>query len=739
MFAHVALDLPVPREFTYAVPDSLMAAVRAGMRVKVPFARQTMIGIVTATATTTDVPAGKLKSVIGLLDQEPLLSPALLELGRVVAREFCCAVGEALAAFLPAAVKRRTASATVPVLIPARSPESLRETAQLLEEEHPKRARVLRCVLEHGSPISIHELTRRTGLSESPVRTLVKAGHLRWSRVLPAEREFLIGDDGEAAVTHALTKDQERVVAEVLPSVDRREHAVFLLHGVTGSGKTEVYLQILERVRKLGRGAIVLVPEISLTPQTVGRFARRFPEIAVLHSGLSDAERGQQWRRLLRGEARVAVGARSALFAPVLDLGLIVVDEEHESTFKQQNVPRYHVREVAVARGQLERAVVVLGSATPSIESFGRAQKGVWRLLSLPARVGGGSLPEVRVIDMRNEQRVAGRPPLLSRALTALLEDRLQARDQAILFLNRRGFVPVLWCGSCGQAVRCPRCSVAMTLHLRSGRLLCHYCMEETPRPELCPVCRKSALAELGFGTEKVQQEVQRRFAQAVVARMDADTMRTRADYEKTLRAFRERRIDVLVGTQMIAKGLDFPSVTVVGVLQAEGGLFQPDFRAEERTFQLIAQVAGRAGRGARPGTVILQTLCPDNEVIRLAAAGDFKGFVARQLLRRQEAGYPPFSRLLRLLVEGKDDAATESLARELRGQLVDAAASRFQVLGPARAPVARIKERWRWHLLVKCPDPAAFQLARGAAAGLESRSDGKARVLVDVDPISML
>jgi primosomal protein N' (replication factor Y) (superfamily II helicase) len=733
-YVQVALNLPLRREFTYALPPG--SAVRPGNRVRVNFHGRALGGVVTAVTSTSELPPNKIKSIESVLDDELLLPPSLLELARRMAATYGCSLGEALDAMLPAVAKRRGQRQLPHVELKA--PHDLAKQAVLeLEEKHQEQSRVLRTVLEFGGPMPIGDLKRRTGTSDSPWQTLCKNGVLK--KVMIAEElEELVPAAEEAAVRHALNPHQQQAVDAVATRVAAREHRTFLLHGVTGSGKTEVYLRILEAVRAAGRSAIVLVPEISLTPQTVGRFASRFPDTAVLHSGLTDAERGRQWQRLLQGKARIAIGARSALFAPVQDLGLIVVDEEHESSFKQDSTPRYHAREMAIVRGELERAVVVLGSATPTLESIGKARRGIYELLTLPQRAGAGRLPKIVVQDLRNEPKEARRSGVvLSRTLLVMMEERLKARDQVLLFLNRRGFAPVLLCPGCGEAIKCDACSVSMTWHARQSRLVCHWCCHEKRRPEICPTCQHAGMHELGVGTERLEQAVKERFPDAITARMDADTMAERGAHERVLGSFRKKHIDVLIGTQMIAKGLDFPDVTLVGVVSADTGLFVPDYRAAERTFQLLQQVAGRAGRGEKAGTVVIQTFCPDNYAVQAAAKSDYESFVQQELVFRKVTGYPPFARLLRVLAEARQESEAQQLllaaVKPLR-ELKD-----VEVLGPAPAVIARVKEQWRWHMLVKCFTPASFAQAMAAIGTVEDLATRSCRVTLDVDPSSLM
>ncbi|HEX5050348.1 MAG TPA: primosomal protein N' [Planctomycetota bacterium] len=733
-YVQVAMNLPLRREFTYALAPGMVAA--PGTRVRVNFHGRKLAGIVTALASTTDLPKAKVKPIEAVLDSELLLPPSLLELSRRMAATYGCSLGEALDATLPSVAKRR-GQRRLPHL-ELLAPHDLAQQAMLeLEDKHQAQSRVLRAVLEFGGPMSVLDVRRRTGTSDSPWKTLVKHGLLK--RVMIAEElEELVPDVGERAVRHELNEPQRAAVAKVAESIAAGVHRTFLLHGVTGSGKTEVYLRILEQVRWHGRSGIVLVPEISLTPQTVGRFASRFPDVAVLHSGLTGAQRGRQWQRLLQGTATVAVGARSALFAPVQNLGLIVVDEEHETSFKQDSTPRYHAREMAIVRGEIERAVVVLGSATPTLESIGKARRGIYELLTLPQRAGAGRQPKIIVQDLRAEPKETRRAGVvLSRTLLVMMKERLDARDQVLLFLNRRGYSPVLLCPGCGEAIKCESCSVSMTWHVRRGRLVCHWCCREKRRPETCPTCQHAGMHELGVGTERLEHAVRERFPEAIVARMDADTMAERGAHERVLGAFRKKHIDVLIGTQMIAKGLDFPDVTLVGVVSADTGLFVPDYRAAERTFQLLHQVAGRAGRGEKAGTVVIQTYCPDNYAVEAAARNDYDSFVQQELVFRKLTGYPPFSRLLRVLAEARSEPEAQRLLQSavvpLRGL------AEVEVLGPAPAVIARVKDHWRWHMLVKCFQPAAFEAAMARIGTVEDLATRTCRITLDVDPSSLM
>jgi primosomal protein N' (replication factor Y) len=526
-------------------------------------------------------------------------------------------------------------------------------------------------------------------------------------------------------------------VAALEAALSAERFAPFLLLGVTGSGKTEVYLRAIEACRRQGRQALVLVPEIALTPQTVARLGARFDRVAVLHSALGDAQRARAWRRIRAGEADVVIGPRSAVFAPVPRLGLVVVDEEHEPSFKQQNAPRYHARDLALVRAQRAGAVVVLGSATPSLESWHHAREGRYGLLRLPERVAGRTLPGVQIVDLGAPEERAGPGALFSRTLQTRLREALRAGHQAILFQNRRGFATSVACPRCGLVVRCEHCDVALTYHRSEARALCHLCGHERRLPPACPDCALPGLRMRGVGTQTVEQELERIAPGVRLARLDSDTMGGRDAYEEVLGRFARREIDVLVGTQMIAKGLDFPGVTLVGVVSADTALALPDFRAAERTFQLLAQVAGRAGRGDDDGRVVVQTRLPDHPAVEMAAAQDFERFAEHEIADRRAHGYPPFGRLLRVLVRGPKASEVSARARATRDLAVASAAPSVEVLGPAPPPVARVQGRWREQVLVKAPDH------REVARVLEAlraapRPRGRVEESYDVDPVGL-
>jgi primosomal protein N' (replication factor Y) len=535
-----------------------------------------------------------------------------------------------------------------------------------------------------------------------------------------------------------LLPDQEQAASTLAEAVGRDAFAPFLLHGVTGSGKTEVYFHAALAALSRGKSVLILVPEIALTPMLVRAATSRFgATVSVLHSELSTGERHDQWWRIREGESRVVIGARSAVFAPLVSPGLVVVDEEHEGAYKQEESPRYHGRDVAVMRGTLEGAVVVLGSATPSVESHANAQKGKYTRLALGTRVGTHGLPRVEIVDRRALLR-AGGDPILSPSLKLALEERLKRREQALLLLNRRGYATSLLCRECGQEASCPNCSVCLTLHSQGRRALCHYCAYEVPVPRACGSCQGVYLRLTGFGTERVAEVIRAALPSARIERVDRDLARRRGAVAQALAAFEKGEIDVLVGTQMIAKGHDFPRVTLVGVIDADVGLGMPDFRAAERTFQLLTQVAGRAGRGDLAGEVILQSHWPDHYALTFACAQDYAAFFEREMEFRRTMAYPPAGALLNLVVRARDAAAGARESHALGQGLRDRASGRYRVLGPARAPLARLRGEYRYQVLLKGQRAAMREAVRRT---LDERY-GQARwpgIAVDVDPVSVM
>jgi primosomal protein N' (replication factor Y) len=537
-----------------------------------------------------------------------------------------------------------------------------------------------------------------------------------------------------------LNPAQQEAFAAIGAAIESGQFRTFLLHGVTGSGKTEIYLNAIEATMAAGRGSLMLVPEIALTPAVAGQFFARFGDrVAILHSAFSDTERSEQWRRIRSGAAGVVVGTRSGVFAPVRNLGLIVVDEEHDQSYKQEETPRYNGRDVAIVRAQAAGACVVLGSATPSLESRYNAQRGKYTLLELPERIEKRPMPRVELIDMREEFLETRKQATFSRRLVEGIGQRLDNREQTMLLLNRRGFSSFVACRTCGERIQCRNCSVTLTFHRRDRRLLCHYCGYAERVPSVCPKCHSEHIYFLGVGSEKVEEELHREFPRARITRLDRDTVTGKRQYEVILQGFREGNFDILVGTQMIAKGHDIPNVTLVGVVSADVGLGLPDFRAAERTFQLLTQVAGRAGRGDLPGIVLVQTINPDHYAIRMAAAQDYQAFYEKELNFRRMMHYPPFTAMANLLVRSEKQEEALRLSAEL-GRLLTPAPEKIKVMGPAEAPVPRLKSEFRYQLLIKSADRKLLNvlLQRVRDFALDNKWPATALV-IDVDPLTLM
>jgi primosomal protein N' (replication factor Y) len=596
-----------------------------------------------------------------------------------------------------------------------------------------------------GGSVELAHLTRVEGFSRPVVRALVEKGLAEEVEEEEVRDPFATMPAGPTQ-SHTPTPDQGAAIARVVDALGARS-APFLLQGVTGSGKTLVYIEVIRAALARGRTAIVLVPEISLTPQTAFRFRAHFGDsVAVLHSRLSDGERYDAWRGLRRGDRRVAVGARSALFAPLADLGVIIVDEEHDGSYKQSEAPRYQARDLAVVRAQANDALCVLGSATPSLETWHNATTGKFARLLLPERVAGAVLPEVRVIDLRAKRDVragssqpANTDRVLSEELVSAIASRLRRKEQVILLHNRRGYSSFVQCRECGEVTPCVNCSVALTYHKTTRRLLCHHCRHEEPVPTRCGRCGSVDLSYRGLGTEQVERVTAETFPEARIARMDVDTTSGKWAHQQILDRVERGDVDILLGTQMIAKGLDFPRVTLVGVVNADVGLHLPDFRASERTFQLLSQVAGRAGRGTLGGEVLVQTSLPEHYAIRAAVTHDYEAFAARELAERRPAGYPPWVRLLNAVVSSPDRrlaaSAAEGAATWMRQRLGGAA----DIVGPAPSPIERLHGRWRWHFFVRAAAARAVGDAARALAEELVLPAGDVRLAIDRDPVALL
>ena len=741
-YVRVIIDRAIHRELDYSVPESLAGRVTVGTRVRVPFREKS--GLATVVATLDESNAQGIRPIEAIVGDGPILSEQLLELARWIGAYYCCPIETVMRSLLPQVIRRAEVGWKKQLFVqPGRKID--KNEVEKLRKRAPRQAELLEAISRLETPMRAADLLRRISLDNQTLRALVKRGlaELREEAVLRDPH----GDEQFIATSNLVLNDeQSRALKEITEGLDSPENArPILLHGVTGSGKTEIYLQAIRATLDRGRSAIVLVPEISLTPQTVERFKGRFAEVqdavAVLHSHLSEGERHDEWHKIHSGRARIVIGARSAVFAPLKNLGLIVVDEEHETTYKQEEAPRYHARDVAVVRAKIEKCVVILGSATPSLESYHNASTGKYRLAILTQRVDEKQMPLMRIVDLRQERRKEKAAAILSEKLRTAIADRLEKREQTILFLNRRGFSTSLLCSNCGEARNCPNCSVALTFHRHpavAGRLSCHLCGHTAAVPKKCPACGKDALIYAGFGTEKVESTVSQIFPKAVVRRMDADSMTRKEAYRETLRNFRTGKIDVLVGTQMIAKGLHFPNVTLVGIINADLSLHLPDFRAGERTFQLLTQVAGRAGRGETHGQVFVQTYTPFSPSIQFARHHDFAGYYQQELEFRERCDFPPFKHAILITVRSAHEGRAKLSAETLKRRLKEALPEEFTLGDATPAPLEKLQGQFRFHILIR--GQAIMRLSRLIRETLDKLPFPEdVTVTVDVDPYQLL
>lgn len=714
----------VDKIFHYNVPAALTGKVQVGSRVLVPFGGRKLEGYVVGFSPAPD-PA-ILKDVAALLDTGPFFSSHQLSLARWIAAYYLCPTIKALQAMIWPLLQV-AGPKKVRGLWPVACPENLPD-----EKRAPKSAMVWQVALARPG-MSRTELALAAGVSPSVVDGLVARGLLRGEERI-TRRDPCARLPEIKTEPPLLNQEQSRAVREIVAALGRGKREVFLLHGVTGSGKTEVYLHAIAAALDRGLQAMMLVPEIALTPQMVDVFRSRFgSRVAVLHSRLSHGERYDEYQRLRTGEARVALGARSAVFAPLENAGLIILDEEHEPSYKQDDTPRYHARGVALRLAGLTGAVVVLGSATPSLETYCRAGTG-YRLLELTRRVAGRLLPRVRILDLRQELQT-GNKSIFSRQLQQAIAHRLSRQEQVILFLNRRGYATLVVCRECGLVLKCPHCDISLTYHT-SGRLRCHYCNYTILAPSLCPGCGSRHMAYFGTGTQKVEQEIRQLFPNAAILRLDGDTVGPRGAHREIVEDFRQRKADILIGTQMVAKGLDLPGVTLVGVINADITLYMPDFRASERTFQLLTQVAGRSGRGEQGGEVLVQTYSPHHYAVTCAQNHDYRGFYRQEMALRRSLGYPPFAHLCRLVVSGGKEEEVQEAAAAL-AEVIQG----VELLGPAPAPLTRIKDRYRWHLVLKAGTPALLReaVSAGLTAFAKYHRHRRVQVFADIDPQSMM
>ena len=745
-YVDVAIPLPIFHTFTYRVPESC-SDLSPGRRLIVPFGRRYLTGI--AVNVHANARPGEIKPVRRLLDDGPLLSPELVELGLWMASYYFAPPGEALRVMVPPGVLRTRVLPEKPPW-PAKKQLAIVEVVSRPAKLTARQEKVLEMVRNQPLPVLLRPFVQKPGCSAAIVKSLVSKSVVRvepidvyrspWSQPPPSVKR------------HELNEEQQSILEKIRERLGRLTtssgcfHSM-LIHGVTGSGKTEIYLNAIALTLSRKKSALMLVPEIGLTPQISSYFRGWFgEEVTILHSGLSEGERFDQWRRIREGRSRVVVGTRSAVFAPLRDLGIIIVDEEHDGSYKQEELPRYHARDTALRRGQIEKALVILGSATPQLEtSYQSLKKGRPQYEVLSSRILDRPLPTVHVVDMRVEFEKRGKAVIISDLLEQSIRQRLDRKEQILVLLNRRGYSPLLLCRSCGNTEVCQNCNVSLTYHQKLNRLSCHYCGYSRSVPLKCRQCGKKYIYFWGEGTEKIQEILQTRFPRAVIHRLDRDTTRRKGSFERILGAFASGQSDILIGTQMIAKGHDFPRVTLVGVLAAEQALRLADFRAAERTFQLLTQVAGRAGRGKQPGDVIIQTYYPNHYSLKYACAQDYRLFFEEEIQFRRSFQYPPFTALANLLVQGENREKTRRAAEQLAGLLIDyrdqcSSERRMRVLGPASAALERLKGEYRFQILIKTTNRQELHdvLAR-TLNDLSQKRAGLKKILVDIDPITLL
>ncbi len=760
-FAGVALEQSVDRVLDYAIPAKLVGQVHVGMRVRVPLGRKNrpVRGWVVSIHPTTE--HSKIKNLLAIDDERILVSPPVMQLSRWIGSYYIAPLGTVLESVIPAAVKKKIGIGYNSIVRLAQEPEKIQEFLEKTKAR--KRRAVLARLLqvEKDKGIDLVRLAGEAGVKPATVRKLVGLGlvTIRAEVDLPRlTQNQPVGRGDEKQLE--LNEDQRKVFDELLPRVVDGGFSVNLLQGVTGSGKTEIYLRCIAEAIARGKRGLVLVPEIALTPQTVLRFMARFKRVAVLHSGLTATQRHQYWQQIMQGDADVVVGARSAVFSPMPNLGMIVVDEEHDSSYKQDQAPRYHARDVAIKRAQIEGVPIVLGSATPSLEMYRlcrnekRGAESRYHYLTLPHRVRGLAMASTELVDMHQERRLRRGVHLISQRLEHLLRTTLSAGRQAILLLNRRGYSNFVFCASCQEPIKCKYCDTTMTYHrsvdahamsasnaasVHTGQMLCHYCLNTMPLPEKCPACGKK-LSLFGLGTQRVEEELARKIPDLKFARVDSDSMRTFRDYESILSRFARGELQVILGTQMIAKGLDYPNVTLVGVISGDTALSLPDFRASERTFQLITQVAGRAGRGDAAGRVVVQTFLPDDPTIRMALKQDYPAFAAAELANRKEVGLPPFARMVRIIMRHQEKEELHKISQDLAEKLKAAGAGEngVKMRGPMPCAIGRIAGFERSQILLSCErvEPLQKVLHGLREAGGLSKAEA---VAVDVDPVSVL
>jgi primosomal protein N' (replication factor Y) (superfamily II helicase) len=802
LFADIALPTPLDRLFTYSIPPSFASRAARGSRATVSFGSRRLTGVILNVHSTQPEPGLAVKDIFRILDDAPVLDENMLSLAKWIAGYYCSPIGEVLRAMTPLTGEIRRSryysltqsgrTAVRQLLLGTSDEEPSVRVLRLLEvralsggyieKKVPGAKSVLAALVKKGlleledtdsdrdplrspsarlraefkertdlklpkaerellSYLELHPGSHNLAVLEETIRNASTAARSLARRsliTLRGETPSMLAAPRRAA--HDLNPHQQAAYLTIRAAMEAVRFETFLLHGVTGSGKTEVYMRLIDAALELGRGTLLLVPEIGLTPAVAGQFFHRFGDrVAILHSAFTDTERAEQWRRIRRGEAPVVVATRSGVFAPVANLGLILVDEEHDASYKQEETPRYHGRDVAIVRARSENAAIVLGSATPSLESRYNAEKAKYTYLELPERVESRPMPSVDLVDMRQEFVETKKTNLLSRALIQSLRERLVSGEQSMILMNRRGFSSFVNCRACGQSILCANCAVTLTWHRRDKRLLCHYCGYAERVPEACPNCSSEHLYFLGAGSERLEDELHAAFPEARIGRMDRDTVTGRRDYERFLYAMRSGELDILAGTQMIAKGHDIPNVTFVGIVNADIGLAMPDFRAAERCFQLLTQASGRAGRGTIPGRVLIQTLNPEHYAIRFAAAQDYAGFYRKEIEFRSLMRYPPFAALANVLFRAPQQEEALRLSSEA-AQFFTPPPEGVKVLGPAEAPVPKLKQEFRYQMLLKTPHRTRLnELLRALRRHAEAQKWPATSLVIDVDPHSLM
>lgn len=798
MFINIALNIPADKLFTYEVPIDLQDRIAVGKRVFVSFGRRKRTGFIIEIHNSCSLE--KVKSISEILDEEPLFSERDLRFYQWITNYFMYPLGKALAEIIPAGSEKKDFLWITPLplindislppaqnkllellqqypqgiapaalakisglknisslisnlqlagllqidekqkkqLVPRREKVVILDSSKITEAKLTRKQEELIAFLLEKGKMSLHDLIQQSGISSTVIKMLQAKGIIKLSETEKIRTAIIESLTGENTVRYNLNSRQLTAFQEISAHLKKNIFTSVLLHGVTGSGKTEVYLNAIEQVLENDGGAIYLVPEIALTPQLVSRIAGRFDSerIAVMHSGIAGSIRYDQWRQIKCGRIKLVIGARSALFAPLANLKLIIVDEEHDASYKQDDRLCYHGRDMAVLRAKLDQAVVVLGSATPGIRSYYNAQNKKYSRLEIPQRVEDKPLPEIEIIDMKAQMEAHGKAPILSSQLVAAIGMTLAKKEQVLLFLNKRGFDTFLVCADCGYNFRCPNCAVSLKNHAAEGVIKCHYCNYTQKALPVCPSCKGSRILSYGAGTQKLEAEIKKLFPGARIQRMDSDTTQAKGAQEKILQKLQGREIDILVGTQMITKGHDFPFITLVGVISADTSLNMPDFRAGERTFQQLTQVAGRGGRGTAPGRVIIQTFNPQHYALKHVRNHDYKSFYEEEITFRKDLRYPPFSRIINLRLSATKKEILRDQAKLLgkTAKMLSAeSGNKVEIIGPAESPLAKIKGRWRWQMLLKSENANALhQLVRDL---LHKTEKSTVKITVDVDP----